>query len=132
MHVIENSDDFAKFTFDTAITAFSIDLIDALDQGGGSIFVTVDGGSPEQAIGPLGDQADLTLMFIGVIDLDGFTMVTIDGNDGGDHIFLDNMQYGAAQIVALGDEAEVAEPGTLAMFGLGLAGLGYLRRRRVS
>ena len=35
LRINEGSDDFVKFTFDDAITAFRIDLIDALDQGGG-------------------------------------------------------------------------------------------------
>ena len=119
LKISENSDDFIKFTFETPITAFGIDLVDALDTGGGSIFVTVDGGSPEHLIGPTGDLADLNLIFIGVIDLDGFTMVKIDSNDGTDFLFYDNLRH-----------SKIAEPATIALFGLGLTGLGFIRRRR--
>lgn len=119
LKISENTDDFIKFTFETPITAFGIDLVDALDTGGGSIYVTVDGGSPEQVIGPTGDLPDLNLIFIGVIDLDGFTMVKIDSNDNNDFLFYDNLRH-----------SEIAEPATIAMFGLGLTGLGFIRRRR--
>ena len=81
--------------------------------------MTVNG--VDDVLGPMGDQDDLNLMFIGVIDLDGFNTVKIDGNDSGDRIYYDNMRYGPVAI---------AEPATLAMFGLGLAGLGFARRRR--
>ncbi len=130
--VSESAEDYIKFTFETPITAFRIDLVDALDTGGGSIFVTVDGGSPEEVIGPVGDQDNLNQMFIGVIDLDGFTMMKIDANDKVDFIYYDNMHYGSAMLVALGNVAEVAEPGAFAIFSLGLAGLGLMRRRRVA
>ena len=121
--VDEGSDDYVKFTFNNVMTAFRIDVIDALDtlghDGEGMITVTVYG--VDDYLGPMGDQEDLNEMFIGVIDLDGFTMVTIDGNDENDRIYYDNMRYGPVAI---------AEPATLAMFGLGLAGLGFARRRR--
>lgn len=117
LKIAENSDDFVKFTFDSPITAFRIDLVDALDQSGGSIFVTVDG--VQHVIGLLAEQPDLNVMFIGVIDLDGFTMVTIDSDDGGDLLFYDNLRH-----------TRIAEPATIALFGFGLAGLGFVRRRR--
>jgi hypothetical protein len=123
--VDEGSDDYVMFAFDDVMTAFRIDVIDALDtlwkDNTGSITVTIDGGSPEVVLGPMTDQLDLNLMFIGVIDLDGFNTVKIDGNDTNDRIYYDNMRYGPVAI---------AEPATLAMFGLGLAGLGFARRRR--
>ena len=89
----ENSDDFVKFSFDAQITAFRIDLKDALDTGGGSLFVTVDDGSPEQIIGPTVDLDNLNLIFIGVIDSDGFTMVKIDSDDSNGLLFYDNLQH---------------------------------------
>ncbi len=119
LKISENTDDFIKFTFETPITAFGIDLVDALDTGGGSIYVTVDGGSPEHFVGPTGDLPDLNLIFIGVIDLDGFTMVKIDSDDRNDLLFYDNLRH-----------SKIAEPATIAMFGLGLTGLGFIRRRR--
>lgn len=45
----------------------------------------------------------------------------------GDHTSED---YAINSISVTVSEAEVSEPGTLAVFGLGLLGLGYLRRRR--
>ncbi len=119
LKISENSDDFIKFTFDAPITAFAIEVKDALDTGGGNMYVTLDAYSPYHFIGPTGDLPDMNLIFIGVIDLDGFTMVKIDSDDHGDLLFYDNLQY-----------SKVAEPATIAMFGLGLVSLGYIRRRR--
>ena len=118
LKISENTDDFVKFTFHAPITAFRIDLVDALDDSGGSIVVTVDG--VEHVIGPFAvELPDLNQLFIGVIDLDGFTMVKIDSDDTKDLLFYDNLRH-----------TRIAEPATIALFGLGLAGLGYMRRRR--
>ena len=119
LKISENSDDFIKFTFDAPITAFAIEVKDALDTGGGNMYVTLDAYSPYHFIGPTGDLPDMNLIFIGVIDLDGFTMVKIDSDDHGDFLYYDNLQH-----------SKVAEPATIAMFGLGLVSLGYIRRRR--
>jgi hypothetical protein len=60
--------------------------------------------------------------FFGIIDTtDTFTTVTYAG--GGSGSLLDNVTYGMA------GAAEVPEPGSIALFGIALAGAGFLRRR---
>jgi hypothetical protein len=46
-------------------------------------------------------------------------MVKIDATDNHDVVFLDNLLH-----------TKIVEPATIALFGFGLAGLGYMRRRR--
>jgi hypothetical protein len=116
----EDDDAYIKFTFDAPITAFGITIIDALDHGGGSIWVTVDGHSPVEFIGPLPDQPDLNERFLGITDTDGFTMVTIVSTDSSDLVFYDDMLH-----------TMIAEPATIALFGLGLVALGTARRKRL-
>jgi hypothetical protein len=61
--------------------------------------------------------------FYGFISDVGIKRITI-GNPGA--IEVDHLQYGLMN----GTNTDVPEPGTLALFGLGLAGLGFTRRRK--
>lgn len=129
VRISEHEDDWIKFTFDTPIQAFSIDIVDALDSGGGDLDVAVDGANFNILTST--SLPNETVLFLGIIDWDGFTTVLIDGSDSGDKIYYDNLQY-SSEFVALSSSTStesVSEPATLAMFGLGLTGLGFVRRR---
>jgi hypothetical protein len=60
--------------------------------------------------------------FAGWSGLGSISDLRIVVNSSADFLNLDNLRYGTA--------ANVPEPGTLALLGLGLAGIGALRRRR--
>lgn len=60
--------------------------------------------------------------FYGVIDLGGISAIKLSNLGGG--IELDHLQYGNAGVAN-----DVLEPGTLTLFGIGLMGLGVMRRR---
>ncbi|TQV69752.1 PEP-CTERM sorting domain-containing protein [Denitrobaculum tricleocarpae] len=70
--------------------------------------------------------ADGNELFLGLFDEDSsFTSVTFAATTRlPDFIGFDRLQYG------LIEATPVSEPATLALFGLGLAGLGVLRRRK--
>jgi hypothetical protein len=57
-----------------------------------------------------------------VIDLGGISAIKLSNLGGG--IELDHLQYGNAGVAN-----DVLEPGTLTLFGIGLMGLGVMRRR---
>tara|TARA_R110002072_G_scaffold35177_35_gene104444 strand:+ start:3679 stop:4431 length:753 start_codon:yes stop_codon:yes gene_type:complete len=63
--------------------------------------------------------------FIGTTAADTFTSVTIASTVGGEVFAFDDFTIGSLEQVTL-----VPEPGALAIFGLGLLGLGCARRRR--
>ena len=100
-----------NFIFDNAINAFGLDFGQyANDQAqvilGGNASSVVTGGG-----------------FFGFVDTDSsFTSVSYDTLTGGNYSLFDNVTYGTA--------TSVPEPGTLALFGIGLAGMGFMRRRK--
>lgn len=71
------------------------------------------------------DGSVLFFGFIGTTAADTFTQVTIASTVGGEVFAFDDFTIGSLEQVTL-----VPEPGALAIFGLGLLGLGYARRRR--
>jgi hypothetical protein len=112
------------FAFSTAINAFAIDVWD-LGTVGSTIF-TVALSSGGSMVYNLTDAVNGLQSFYGVIDsMTSFTSVTLTNSDGGDVVEFDNVKYGTAPSI-------IPEPRTLALFGIGLAGLGYARRRRAA
>lgn len=100
-----------EMTFDFPILGFGADYFSVFSSSGITLttdFETI--GSPVNSDG-----------FFGFITDTAFTTITVTGNDE-IHIF-DRAVYTAA--------SQVPAPATLGLFGLGLAGLGWLRRERV-
>jgi PEP-CTERM motif len=94
--------------------------------------VWLDGDSNREYIVPLTDQtsaASYSLLFFGLIDTQSFTSVSFVANGGtgqGDIFGFDDIIFAGADTQTI----DVPEPGTLAVLGVGLLGLGALRRRR--
>lgn len=117
-NVLTFNGDSLFLTFDTAITAFGLDLADFNDGGLRTQIVVgldtltpaVTGGSAVRFFGFTSDTAFTSVEFRSVI------------NDG----------YGFDNVAFGGGSVAVPEPGVLAMLGIGLVGLGFLRRRKTA
>lgn len=109
-------------TFDTATTAFGVDISDWGDLGTPhSLTATSDTGSfvnyVIDSVPPSNNNGNV--QFWGVVDTAGFNSIVIDTGLGSDRIGLDFAVH-----------QPVPEPTTLAIFGLGALGLTGVRRRR--
>jgi hypothetical protein len=120
------------FTFSTPINAFGIDVFDLGTDGPTTFTVALLSDSMGYNL-PDTDIRGLK-SFFGVVDTaTTFSTVILTNSDSGDYIELDNVQYGKnAELVLQSPANDVPEPGTLALFGIGLAGLGFARRRRAA
>jgi hypothetical protein len=115
------------FTFDTAIRAFSMDVVDGFNTGGGTFFGRIGNGA-QQTFFTGGGAGRFAVQFIGILDLDAaFTTLQFDSNGGLGSVTLDRVQYAAGE----GNPTPVPEPASLTLLGAGLAGVVAARRRRL-
>ncbi len=118
--------------FTESIAAFGFYGIDIGDFGGQLKLLLSNGDElvVNNTIGSFG-STDGSVLFFGLIAENAseeFTSIDFLTTTGqGDFFAFDNFTIGSQEQVVL-----VPEPGTLALFGLGLAGLGLSRRKRVS
>lgn len=110
------------FDFNSSITTFGVNYWGCCDVGGAPIITFYDElGNSEVMLA--GNQVGDNQQFFGVLLDEAVTRVAIqmDGANG-DGIFFDELYYGGG--------TSVPEPGTLALFSLGLAGIAAARKKR--
>ena len=92
---------------------------EAFDAGGASLGTLAGNHADGSVVGQTAEDR-----FYGATYAGGISAIHISNSGGaiGGGIEVDHLQYGLI--------AQIPEPATLAIFGLGLAGLGFLRRRR--
>lgn len=115
-----------NFTFDTAINAFAIDITDlGTTRFGNSLHVSIDGGEFFDVFSGF-KGANGNELFLGLFaEGSSFSSVTFAASSFfSDFVGFDRLRFG------LIEATPVSEPATLALFGLGLMGLGALRRRK--
>ncbi|MEX2454636.1 MAG: PEP-CTERM sorting domain-containing protein [Rhodospirillaceae bacterium] len=125
-----------RFTFNTAVNAIGFEVGDwATCCAPSSLFISFDGGAPilvGTSLTP-GDQfltGGTPNVFVGAIDdTASFSVVEFWGNGLGEFLVAGGtIRYANVDEGSL--PPSVPEPGMIAMFGLGLLGLGLARRRR--
>ncbi len=118
-----------SFTFDTAIRAFSMDVVDGHNDAGGTFFGRIGNGA-QQTFFTGGGPGRFAVTFLGILDLDAaFTTLQFSSNGGLASVTLDRVQCAAG-----GDNpTPVPEPASLTLLAAGLvAGARRLRARRSS
>ncbi len=122
------------YSFANPINAFGIDILDLGNEGITTLTLTTSTGDSFDLFDGF-TGADGNIQFGGVIDdATAFVSATFSNTEASDFIGFDRLQYGVGSIETLSTEFSnnaIPEPATLALFGFGLAGLGYMRRRRV-
>jgi PEP-CTERM motif len=116
------------FTFDTAIRAFSIDVVDQFNIGGGTFFGRIGTGAQQTFFNGGAAPGVGARAFLGILDLDAaFTTLQLDGDGGLSSFILDRVQYAEGDA----NPTPVPEPASLTLLAAGLlAGARRLRARR--
>ena len=114
------------FTFDHAIHAFGINLIGAGTAGPTNL--TFDNGNGAGAfVSGFESRSLVDVLFVGLVDSQGFTSVTLRGSAAGDSVFFDSLLFSDPANVTGG----IPEPATWALMIAGFGGTGVkLRGRR--
>ena len=114
--------DTATFIFNSAITAFGVDVIGLGDVGVTDFFIT--NGSGSLALQSNYSVPGGTVTFAGLIDSAGFTQITFSGTRADDGIYFDRLRFGGTP------GGVVPEPATWAMMIIGFGAAGSMIRRR--
>ncbi len=123
----ETNDDFV-IDFSVAVVAFGFFGTDIGDFGGQITLDFLSGGTTQFTVDNTVSAPDGSLLFWGVIDeANPFTRITFGNTNSSDWFGFDDMTIGVASQVVPTNPVPV--PATLALFGLGLAGLGFARKK---
>lgn len=116
-----------NIAFSSGISAFGFYGTDIGDFGGQISLQLTGGSNPLLNVGNSTNAPDGSLLFYGFIDdADSYTNIAFSNSSGTDVFGFDDMVVGDAGQVASGAPI----PTTLALMGLGFAGIGFQRRRR--
>ncbi len=102
-----------RFTFSVSVLAFGVDVIDLGTSGANSLTALDSNGSSATLVsGHTGSTANV--LFRGYSSSSTFSWIELSGGVAGDVVMFDRVQY-----------APVPEPTTLALVGLGFAGMAW-------
>lgn len=117
-----NDSDPLTFTFDSPVHAFGITFKDFDMSFGGLLTVSIDGGAAQTLLSG-GDGDNLDYFFGAIDELASFSTISFDRTAGDGYNF-DIVNY------STNAPSSVPEPTSLALLGIGLAGLSLKRRKR--